>query len=295
MPNLHIHTPAETPDAPEGWDQPAVDTLSEADARAELAQIDAWIANGEDAEAHAERRDEITEHLNILARFAAEDAAEAYADEPYATGPAPASAPFPAFARQDAVEEDGAVVLAHLVSVGVSFNARAKVNAAETYTLQHAGSSLAIPSKLSNTTVFTDHVEAVESAAAGARFYPTVLYRTEDFQGRPQIIVLAEVERGDALSLQAVGYLQDKHARWIAPLLDATLPVGRADTRGACPVKVYLTAFTGGTAEKPSRGVNVVICGTADAIRTAYDDAAQEDARERAYQSGIPNAVEAAL
>ena len=208
--------------------------------------------------------------------------------------PAAAGAVSPAEHRAEAVEADGALVLAHLLAVGVSFNARQKVGQAETYTMRHGGASLAVPSKLSHTTAFQADAEAVETAAAGARFYPTTLYRAEDVQGRSQIVVLAETVPGDRASLRAVGFLQDKHARWIAPLLDGTVPVGRASGPD-CPVRVYVTAVTGGTPDRPTRGVNVAICGAADAVRAAYDDAAREAAQERAYHSGDPVAVEAAI
>lgn len=220
------------------------------------------------------------------------EAGERYACEPYATSPAPASAPFPIFARQDAIEEDGALTLAHLLAVGVSFNARQKVNASETYSLRHAGSTLAIPSKLAQVGVFQDDVEKLEAATVGTKFYPTTLYRCESLSGTPEIIVLARTTADDGATIRAVGYLQEKHARWIAPLLDGTVPVGGAS--GAdCPVRVYVTAVTGGTPDRPTRGVNVAICGVPDAIRRAYDAAAVEAQREAAYGSGNPVAIEA--
>ena len=268
-----------------GLDAHASDAWSVADVRA------AYLALAEVAEAVGEAT-----LAGEARRFAAdlEDASEAYADEPYAASGAPAAAPFPAFARQDAVEEDGALVLAHLLAVGVGFNARAKVNASETYTLRHAGSTLAIPSKLSHTSVFPTATEALEDATAGAAFYPTRLYRCEAVDGTPQVVVLAETVPGDAASITAVGFLQDKHARWISPLLAGTVPMGRASDTD-CPVRVYVTAVTGGVAGKPTRGVNVAICGVPDAIRAAYDAEALEAEREAAYGSGSRAAVEAAL
>ena len=221
-------------------------------------------------------------------------AAEMERDEPYATGPAPAGGLFPTFARQDAVEADGALVLAHLLAAGVTFPARRKVNASETYTLRHAGSTLAIPSKLAQVGVFQEDVEKLEAATNGAGFYPTTLYRCESLSGTPEVIVLARTTADDGATIRAVGYLQEKHARWIAPLLDGTVAVGAASGPD-CPVRVYVTAVTGGVAGKPTRGVNVAIVGVPDAIRRAYDAAALEDARERAYHSADPVAVEAAL
>ena len=91
---------------------------------------------------------------------------------------------------------------------------------------------------------------------------------------RSEIVVLAETEKGKGWTLQGLGFIQDKHAGWLAPLLASEA------------VRVYVTAVTGGTEGKPTRGVNVVLTGVADAIRRQLDAVALDAMREDAYGSG---------
>ena len=201
------------------------------------------------------------------------------------------AAPMPALSptehREAAVAEDADDVLAHMLLCGpLRFDARRKVEEAEAYTLGRRGSSLAVPSKLAHVGPFQDRIEALEDEAAGAEFFEVHLCGTADGFG---LCVLAEV--GGVL--QGVGYVQAKHAAWLAPLL-SRMGSGELTSRGS-GVRVYVTAVTGGTAEKPTRGVNVVFCGVAEAARKMADRLAAEDAIEAAYESGSVAAVEAAL
>ncbi len=88
----------------------------------------------------------------------------------------------------------------------------------------------------------------------------------------------------DEATFAPLGFIQDKHAAWLLPLL-------QTDQFGAVigGPRVYVTAFTGGEAGKPTRGVNVLFAGVAEAVRDytrRLDHYAAEDAAERAYESG---------
>ena len=194
----------------------------------------------------------------------------------YGNGPT-ASPAYAAIARQEAVEADTAEVLAHLLACApLRFNARAKMEQAEAYTLRKRGGALAIPTKLANVSLSQPAIEKVAARmeAEATSYLPCRTFVGETLGGRPEIVVLAETEAGKGWTLQGLGFIQDKHAGWLAPLLAS----------GA--VRVYVTAVTGGTDEKPTRGVNVVLTGVADAIRRQLDRAALDAMREAAYGAG---------
>ena len=224
--------------------------------------------------------------------------AEAFAVEPYADH----GHVFPGMARAEAIAEDAALVLAHMNAVGVTFNARRKVGEAEEFSFLRGGSALAIPSKLSGVTAFQGDVARLGAALVdldaltpgAARSYPAKLYKGTDEKGAPVVVVMAETVPGDPVSLRALGMLADKHAAWVGPVL-STVPQTGAVTEASSPVRVYVTAVTGGTPDRPTRGVNVAIHGTADAVRAFYDTAAIEAHRENACGSGSRDAVEAAV
>ena len=202
----------------------------------------------------------------------------------YGNGPTP-SPVYARIARQEAVEADTADVLAHLLSYApLRFDARAKMEQAEAYTLRAGGSALAIPTKLANVSLSQPAIAKIAGRmeAEGTAYLPCRIFVGETLGGRPEIVILAETEKGKGWTLQGLGFIQDKHAAWLAPLVAS----------GA--VRVYVTAVTGGTADKPTRGVNVVLAGCADALRRTIDAAALDAMREDAYGSGRV-AVEAAL
>ncbi|WP_412060344.1 hypothetical protein [Rubrivirga sp. IMCC45206] len=219
-------------------------------------------------------------------------------------GDAPAYGPTlsPVEARAEAIAEDAALVLAHINAVGVTFDARKKVGESEEFSFLRGGSALAIPSKLASVMPFQGDVSRLGAALAdldaltpgASRSYPTRLYKRTDGEGAPAVVVMAETVPGDADSLRCLGMLADKHAAWIAPVLGTFQGTG-AVTEGSSPIRVYVTAVTGGTPDRPTRGVNVAIHGTADAVRAFYDTAAIEAHREDAYGSGNPAAVEAII
>ena len=202
----------------------------------------------------------------------------------------------PAEHRAEAIAEDAAVVLAHLLDAAVTFPARAKVEQAEEFSYLAGGSTLAVPSKLSAVTVFADTAARL-AAVLDARpdhgvpaYYPARVYHGAQPDGKMVAVVMVETVPGDPGTIAPVGFLQDKHLDWVAPLLD-TDAAGLCTERG---VRVHVTAVTGGTEGKPTRGVNVVITGAADAIRQRERAAAQADREARAYGSGNRAAVEAA-
>ena len=197
--------------------------------------------------------------------------------------PPVASGGSPALARREAVDHDAADVLSHLLSFPAAgrplrFDARRKVEAAALYSVRRGGSSLAVPTKLADTTRFEDAAARLaESFAEGGPSYrPTRLY-LDRRDGRDLVVVMAEV--GDAArSLRVVGYVQDKHAPWLLPLL-APHADGDGHVSAACPVGVYVTAVTGGTDERPTRGVNVCVTGVAEGVRALRRQVAAAAAR----------------
>ncbi|WP_412070397.1 hypothetical protein [Rubrivirga sp. IMCC43871] len=207
----------------------------------------------------------------------------------------------PIEARAEAIAEDAALVLAHINAVGVTFDARKKVADAEEFSFLRGGSALAIPSKLSGVTAFQGDVSRLASALAdldaltpgAARSYPARLHKGTDAKGALVVVVMAETVPGDPVSLRALGMLADKHAAWIAPIL-GTVPNTGAVTEASTPIRVYVTAVTGGTPDRPTRGVNVAIHGAADAVRAFYCAAETEARQSAAYESGSRAAVEAA-
>ncbi len=191
-------------------------------------------------------------------------------------------------ARALAIAEDGAEVLAHLCSVGVRFDAVRKVEDAETYTLALGGSALAIPSKLAGVTVFQEQIEALAAVVPVRGFFPAKIHK-----GEHALMVLAELEPGNPASVACVGRIADKHAAWIGPVLR----VNEFNvTSAALPsVGVYVSAVTGGVPGKPTRGVNVVFTGAADAVRLDLRARAREAREAAALDSGNVVAVEALI
>lgn len=204
----------------------------------------------------------------------------------------------PVLSRADAVEQDAADLFCHLSASSVRFDIRAKVAQAEAFTLRRGGASLAVPSKLYGTKGLQDRVELLASDVdawdgGGSVYLPTVLHVLPvGAPNGPGVAVLA-APKGTRAGAYLVGYLQDKHARWIAPLLNAT----RAGTvtPEATPIRVYVTAVTGGTPEKPTRGVNVCITGVSEAVRGLWLETAREAREEAAYESGNIAKIEATM
>jgi len=222
-------------------------------------------------------------------------AAEAYAVEPYAD----LGAVSPAMARAEAIADDAQTVLDHVNAVGVRFDARRKVEEAEEFSFLCGGSTLAVPSKLEGVAAFqgdlarlAETLEVMGPAPTGTRFYPARLHLGEDADGRPVVVVMAETAPRRPESLRAVGFLQRKHVEWIAPILRTA--ASGAVTEASTPIRVHVTAVTGGTADRPTRGCNVAIAGTAAAVRADLRERAREARQEVAYGSGSIVAVEAA-
>ncbi len=226
---------------------------------------------------------------DLYAEAFEEGEAEREAHAP-ASGPAP-SADFPILARQEAIEEDAAIVYAHIRASGVTFDLSAKMEQAEAYSLRAGGSSLAIPSKLTGVRSLASRIERLADymEETGAAFVPCVLHATTEGQ-RPGVAVFAAPEGRQGCYV--IGHIQDKHAGWLLPLLSASAAGTVTDTT---PVRVHVTAVTGGEAERPTRGVNIAISGLSAAIVNAHADRdADEAALEAAYESGDLAAIEAA-
>ena len=210
--------------------------------------------------------------------------------------PAYASGPdlSPAEHRAEAIADDAETVLAHILASGVRFNARRKVTDAEEFSFLRGGSTLALPSKLSSVSAFQGEAEEVAPAVdAVGGYLPAVLHLAAYDDGRPFLLVTADAQNGDPAGRRTLGTIQPKHLPWILPLLTVE-PEGfvRSDRNA---LRVYVTAVTGGTPERPTRGVNIVITGSAEAVRLHVEAGAEEAAREAAYESGDPVAIAALL
>ena len=180
---------------------------------------------------------------------------------------------------------------AHIRASGVTFDLSAKMEQAEAYSLRAGGSSLAIPSKLTGVRSLASRIERLADymEETGAAFVPCVLHATTEGQ-RPGVAVFAAPE--GRKGCYVIGHIQDKHAGWLLPLLSASKAGTVTD---ATPVRVHVTAVTGGDAERPTRGVNIAISGVSAAIVNAHADRdADEAALEAAYESGDHAAIEAA-
>lgn len=205
---------------------------------------------------------------------------------------------FPALAREEAVEMDAADLSCHISACGSRFDLSAKMEQAEAFTLRRGGSSLAVPSKLRGTAALAERTARLAADVdawdgGGSVYLPTVLHVVpEGVENGPGIAVLA-APNGTRAGAYIVGYLQDKHARWLAPLLNPT--AAGTVTEDATPVRVYVTAVTGGTDDKPTRGVNVCITGAADAVRSMWAATARDEAEADAYESGDRTRIEATM
>ncbi|PAP74817.1 hypothetical protein B1759_16715 [Rubrivirga sp. SAORIC476] len=208
--------------------------------------------------------------------------AEAYAIAPYAD----LGAVTPFQSRALAIAADAVEVVAHMEAVGVRFDAAAKVDDAETYTMAAGGSALAIPSKLAATTVFQDNLATLAEVIHPRAYYPARIHRGDNC-----LMVLADMVPGDPMTAEVIGQIQPKHEAWIRPILRT----GEHNvTTDAVPsIRVYVTAVTGGTPGKPTHGCNIVFTGAAQAIRDALRAEAREAAQEAAYGSGIVAYIDA--
>jgi hypothetical protein len=212
------------------------------------------------------------------------------------------TASFPALVRLQAIANDEAAVYAHLHTVGVRFDVRHKLADAADYSFRAGGSSLAVPTKAQGTSYQAERLAAFATRVAGAEGLPALrLQPTDDLRSRKEGERRIAVLAGD--TFDCLGFVQDKHTAWLLPLLDLD----------GSPVRAFALAVTGGTPERPTRGLNFLLTGTAEAVRALYgpdwaapedgDDAlalaaryeaaAREAAEEAAYTSGNPNRVHA--
>ena len=149
--------------------------------------------------------------------------------------------------------------LRHAIDAGARFDVGARFSDALAYCDATGTRSFVVPSRLDGTAPFARCVAALADLMPG---------------GRPVRLSIAPVGPPDTPRLLVfhndagtLGYVQAKHVAWLAPLL----------MRGAC---VFAIATTGGTAGKPSRGVNIVVAGLDVALSPARRPA--ERASERA-------------
>ncbi|OZC04019.1 hypothetical protein [Rubricoccus marinus] len=223
-------------------------------------------------------------------------------EAPAVAGAVADGAVFARLTREDAVEADAADVYAHWVATGATFPLGLKMERSEAYSVRAGASSLRIPSKLSGVSGLQGRIAtaAAHVEASGAAPLPTVLHVTPEGDGQPSRIAVLAAPHGDnrdetraRRGAVLVGYIQQKHAAWLGPLLRAS-GAGTV-TREGTPVRVRITAVTGGTAERTTRGVNVEILGVANAVRGLWREAEREMIEEEAYASGSRAAVEAAM
>lgn len=210
--------------------------------------------------------------------------------------PERAEAYAPEATHADGIQADAVDLAGHMHDHGARFDVRRKVRESARYSLTLGTDALRIPSKLSGTSTMQDRAARVarHMDASGAVSLATVLHVTPD-----GIAVLAapngEAREEDASRRGAVlvGYIQEKHAAWLTPLLNAN--AGGTVTREGTPVRVRITAVTGGTPERPTRGVNVVLLGTGAAVRGLWRQMEREEAEADAYESGNHARIEARI
>lgn len=220
-------------------------------------------------------------------------------EAPAVAGAVADGATFARLTREDAVEADAADVYAHWVASGASFPLGLKMERSEAYSVRAGASSLRIPSKLAGVSGLQDRI-ATAAGLMGTTSLPTVLHVTPALDGQPSRIAILAAPHGDnrdetraRRGAVLLGYIQAKHEAWLGPLLQAS-GAGTV-TREGTPVRVRITAVTGGTAERPTRGVNVEILGVPVAVRGLWREAERDAVEEAAYASGNRTAVEAAV
>lgn len=127
-------------------------------------------------------------------------------------------------------------------AVGARFPVEAKAQSALRFSAEGHAKGFALPSKLEGTSRFQPNIEL----AAGCL----------DPQSRKLRLRALEDGRVAArFGMYTLGYLRRKHACWAHPL---------AENGYLC---CYLTRVTGGTPDKPTRGVNVCLYNLAEAVQ----------------------------
>jgi proteasome lid subunit RPN8/RPN11 len=179
------------------------------------------------------------------------------------------------------IAADAAALTAYLRAFRVRFDYERKVKEAVDFSTEAGGCSLALPTKAEGTAAHKANLALFASGLAG-----TVRLR------RLAARVVADDRKGkDGRSRVALhvdgyrlGFVQDKHARWLLPLL-------QTDERGAVSgcIEFFALQVTGGTEEKPTRGLNFCITGVGARLRSPEAPApvganhyAAEDAAEKA-------------
>lgn len=127
-------------------------------------------------------------------------------------------------------------------SCGARFRIEHKAEEALQFCLDRGGQSFAVPTKLEGTSQFHENIAF---AAARLDRYSRKLTAEITEDGRVAI----------GFGMYRLGYIQSKHACWVRPLVESGY------------VLFYLLQVTGGTAGKPTRGVNLCIYNLAEAIQ----------------------------
>ncbi len=134
--------------------------------------------------------------------------------------------------------------LRHALDSGARFDVGAKYAASIEACATMGTRTFVVPSKLAHLdragVAALSHAMATHPAGGPVLLTLTPRAATASPEG---VEIVASLPRGPI-----VGHVQTKHTCWLLPLLD----------RG---VALYATAITGGTPERPSRGVNVVVAG----------------------------------
>jgi hypothetical protein len=136
---------------------------------------------------------------------------------------------------------------AEFVRQFTSFDAEAKARQAVTCTLHLRAHALVLPTKLRRVMPFQEALSTLKQAGASYRR----LYLKPSGRGAGAGLVAF-------YGAEPLGFLSNRHRAWV----EGMTPEGRAH------LHLYVSAVTGGTEAKPSRGCNILIAGVAEALDT---------------------------
>lgn len=131
--------------------------------------------------------------------------------------------------------------------------ANAKAMESLEFSLRNGARNLCIPSKLVGTKAYQENIQAL----AGLATRPGAVQLVMRLEGAAVVVCY-----GSSL----LGRIQAKHVAWLLPILPA--------------VRLHLLQCTGGEADKPTRGVNVVF-----SFKCVGADARENEAVERDFEA----------
>ena len=125
---------------------------------------------------------------------------------------------------------------------GARFDVQKKTADALAFSANYNGHLFAIPSKLEGTSRFQENI-------------CYMLARLDDATRHLDAEVMPGGRVAVGFGMYTLGFVQKKHECWVRPLVEAG------------PCLFDLLQVTGGTPDKPTRGVNIAICNLAEAIQ----------------------------